>query len=307
MNAAIRAVFRAAKEIQIDIVGIRNGFTGLIEGDMFHMNNAHVANIIHRGGTILGTSRNEDIKTKKGRAIAAENLHNGGVDCLIIIGGEGSLIGADLFNSETGIPTIGIPGTIDNNIPGTDFSIGFDTAINTALESIDKIRDTAISHGRLFFVEVMGHSSDLIAMESGIAGGAEYVLIPEEKNAINNLCNMLVPAFKSGKRHAIVVVAEGNNPGCSFQIAQEVSSRISMESRVCILGHVQRGGSPTARDRVLAGKLGVSAVNAYVKGYSGVLVGEVRRSIVLTPLGEVLQGKQKPDKNIIRLANILMK
>ncbi|KAF5086045.1 6-phosphofructokinase [Methanospirillum sp. J.3.6.1-F.2.7.3] len=307
MNAAIRAVFRAASECNIEIVGIRRGFAGLIDGNLFLMDRSHVANIIHQGGTILGTSRSETFKTPEGRRIAADVLQNAEVDALFVIGGDGSFRGADLFNDETGIPTIGIPGSIDNDIPGTDFSIGFDTAINTALESIDKIRDTASSHGRLFFVEVMGKSSDLIAIESGIAGGAEYLILPDNKHAMDDLCSRLTQAFDAGKRYAIVVVAEGACPGCSFQIAKEVSSRISMESRVCVLGHTQRGGSPTARDRVLAAKLGVSAVNAYMKGYAGVMVGEVRRSVILTPFDKVITGRQKPEPNIIRLSHILTK
>ncbi|NLV26025.1 MAG: 6-phosphofructokinase [Methanomicrobiales archaeon] len=306
MNTTIRAIYRAAEECGIEVIGIRKGFSGLIKGEIFLMTRRDVANIIHTGGTILGTSRNEEFKTKEGRKIAAENLKNAKADALIIIGGEGSLIGANHFNEETGIPTIGIPGSIDNDIPGTDFSIGFDTAINTALESIDKIRDTALSHGRLFFVEVMGRTSDMIAIESGIAGGAEFLILPGNEKYIDELCDMLVPAFKAGKKYALVIVAEGENPGWSFQIAKDVSSRISMESRVCILGHTQRGGSPTARDRVLASKLGVSAVNAYTKGFAGVMVGEVKRSIKLTPLCEIMKSVKKPEKNIVRLSQILI-
>jgi len=307
MNAAVRAVYRAAHELGIEVIGIRRGFTGLIEGDFFLMDRSHVANIIHLGGTVLGTSRSEDFKTFEGRKKSAENLQNAEIDALLVIGGEGSFRGADLFNDETGIPTIGIPGSIDNDIPGTDFSIGFDTAINTALEAIDKIRDTAISHGRLFFVEVMGRSSDLIAIESGIAGGAEYLVLPGDQNAITDLCTRLTDAFHAGKRYAIVVVAEGERPGCSFQISRQVSEQIAIESRVVVLGHIQRGGSPTARDRVLAAKLGVSAVNAYTKGHAGVMVGELRRSVVLTPFDKVITGRQKPEPNIIRLAQILTK
>lgn len=307
MNAAIRAVYRAAHELGIEVVGIRRGFSGLIEGDFFLMDRSHVANIIHLGGTVLGTSRSEEFKTSEGRKKSAENLKNADIDALLVIGGEGSFRGADLFNDETGIPTIGIPGSIDNDIPGTDFSIGFDTAINTALEAIDKIRDTAISHGRLFFVEVMGRSSDLVAIESGIAGGAEYLVLPGDHDAIMDLCARLTDAFSAGKRYAIVVVAEGEKPGCSFEISQKVSEQIDIESRVVVLGHIQRGGSPTARDRVLAAKLGVSAVYAYTKGHAGVMVGELRRSVVLTPFDKVITGRQKPEPNIIRLAQILTK
>ena len=307
MNAAIRAIYRAAYELGIELTGIRRGYTGLVEGDFFRMERSHVVNIIHLGGTILGTSRSEEFKSWEGRQRSAENLQNAGIDALIVIGGDGTFKGAARFNDETGIPTIGIPGSIDNDIPGTDFSIGFDTAINTALEAIDKIRDTAISHGRLFFVEVMGRSSDLIAIESGIAGGAEFLVLPEDKNAINDLCTQLSSSFSAGKRYAIVVVAEGNNPGCSFSIAKEVSDRLSIESRVVVLGHIQRGGSPTARDRVLAAKLGVSAVYAYTKGHAGVMAGELKRNVVLTPFDKVIMGRNKPEQNIIRLAKILTK
>lgn len=307
MNATIRAIYRTAYELDIEVIGIRRGFTGLIEGDFFLMERSHVANIIHLGGTTLGTSRTEEFKTIGGRKKATENIQNIGIDALLIIGGDGSFRGASLFSDETGIPTIGIPGSIDNDIPGTDFSIGFDTAINTALEAIDKIRDTAISHGRLFFVEVMGRSSDLIAIESGIAGGAEYLVLPGDKNAIINLCTQITSAFSAGKRYAIVVVAEGERPGYSFSIAEEVYNKTSIESRVVILGHIQRGGSPTARDRVLAAKLGVSAVYAYTKGHAGAMVGELRRSIALTPFDKVIVGRQKPEQNIVRLAKILTK
>lgn len=306
MNAAIRAVYRASEECNIEVMGIRKGFSGLIKGDFFLMNRSHVANIIHTGGTFLGTSRSEEFKTQAGRFVAAENLKNAYVDSLIVIGGGGSLLGTTIFNIETGIPTIVIPGSIDNDIPGTDFSIGFDTAINTALESIDKIRDTASSHGRLFFIEVMGHTSDLIAIECGIAGGAEFLILSEDNHVIDDLCSYLVPAFQGGKKYAIVIVSEGKTPGRSFKIAKEVTSRVSIESRVCILGHTQRGGRPTARDRILASKLGVSAIYAYTKGFAGVMVGELKRKIVLTPLSELTIERQKPDKNMLRLAEVLL-
>lgn len=305
MNATIRAVFRATQEIGIQLAGIKRGYQGLIEGDIFLMDRSHVANIIHLGGTTLGTSRCETFRTPQGRQIAFKNIQAASIDALIVIGGDGSFTGAAAFHEETGMPVIGIPGSIDNDIPGTDFSIGFDTAINVALESIDRIRDTAISHGRLFFVEVMGHSSGFIAIESGIAGGAEFLVLPDEVDAVAVLCERLIRAYTAGKRYAIVVVAEGKTPGCSFQIAREVSERIAVESRVCVLGHTQRGGSPTARDRVLAAKLGVSAVYALMHGDGGVMIGEEKREIVLTPLKEVISGRQVPDPRITRLSDIL--
>ena len=307
MNATIRAVYRAAHHTGIEVAGIRRGYQGLIEGDIFLMDRSHVANIIHLGGTVLGTTRSEDFKTLEGRKKAIKNLWCAGVDALIIIGGDGSFRGASLFSDESRIPIIGIPGSIDNDISGTDFSIGFDTAINVALESIDRIRDTAVSHGRLFFVEVMGHSSDFIAIESGIAGGAEFLMLTEDQNPIPDLCEKLRQAYAAGKRYAIVVVAEGKFPGCSFQISKEVSEKLGVESRVCVLGHTQRGGSPTARDRVLAAKLGVSAVYALKKGIRGVMVGEEKHEITLTPLDEVTSGRRVPDPRITLLSNILTK
>lgn len=269
MNACIRAVYRAGVSCGLEVFGIRNGFAGLIDGDMVLLERLSVANIIHLGGTVLGTSRSEAFKTPEGRRQAAENLKKNGIDGLIIAGGDGSFRGGYFLSQESEIPIVTVPCTIDNDIYGTDFSIGFDTAVNIALESIDRVRDTAISHGRLFFVEVMGHSSDFIALESGIAGGAEHLILHDKNEDIDLLADRLDIMFKQGKRHAIVVVAEGKQPGCSFDISKIVSERIGVDSRVCVLGHTQRGGSPTARDRVLAAKLGVSAVQALVEGMSG--------------------------------------
>jgi 6-phosphofructokinase 1 len=305
MNACIRAVYRAATAFGVEVYGIRNGFSGLIAGDFIHFQRKDIANIIHQGGTVLGTSRSEDFKTAQGRKIGADHLSRDGIEGLIIIGGDGSFRGGNFFAQESGIPVIGVPGTIDNDIPGTDFSIGFDTAVNIALESIDRIRDTAISHGRLFFVEVMGNTSSFIALESGIAGGAEYLFLSESAAEIDKLCDRLKGMFERGKRHAIVVVAEGNHPGCSFGIAQKVSDRIHLESRVCVLGHTQRGGSPTARDRVLAAKLGVSAVTGLLEGKSGVMVGELMREIVFKPISEVVSGRSVPDPRLTILSRIL--
>lgn len=305
MNACIRAIFRAGQYLGKEIFGVRKGYKGLINGDIFRMQRNDVANIIHLGGTVLGTSRSPEFKTFDGRKKAADNLRAAGIDSLIVIGGDGTFMGGSIFAEETGFQVVGVPGTIDNNVPGTDFSIGFDTAINVALDSIDRIRDTAISHGRLFFVEVMGHTSGFIAIESGIAGGADYLIGHEDHSEIEALCTRLTQAFNAGRQYAIVVVAEGNSPGCSFAIAKRVTSRINIESRVCILGHTQRGGSPTARDRVLAGKLGVSAVLALCGGMSGVMVGEGDRDIVYVPLSDVMKGKKELDPRLTTLAHIL--
>jgi 6-phosphofructokinase 1 len=305
MNACIRAVYRAATSAGVQVYGIRNGFTGLINGDMVLLERKDVANIIHLGGTVLGTSRSEEFKTEQGREIAAHNLRKNDIGGLIIIGGDGSFKGGHYLSEESGIPIVGIPGTIDNDIIGTDFSIGFDTAVNIALASIDRVRDTAISHGRLFFVEVMGHSSDFIALESGIAGGAEHLILHDSHNEIDYLCEKLQTMFAQGKRHAIVVVAEGSHPGCSFGLARKVTERILVESRVCVLGHTQRGGSPTARDRVLAAKLGVCAVLALMDGNNGIMVGEIKHDIVYRPISEVASGHRVPDSRMTRLSEIL--
>lgn len=305
MNACIRAVYRAGKFFGAEVYGIRRGYAGLIDGDMFQMERRDIANIIHLGGTVLGTSRSEEFKTPEGRQKAADQLIERGIDGLILIGGDGSFRGGNLLSIETEIPIIAIPGTIDNDIAGTDFSIGFDTAVNIALESIDRIRDTAISHGRLFFVEVMGHTSSFIAMEAGIAGGAAHLVLHDGHEEIEELCERLEAMFARGKHHAIVVVAEGDQPGCSFGISKVVSTRINIDSRVCVLGHTQRGGTPTSRDRVLASKLGVSAVSALMEGRSGVMAGELMREIVFQPIGEVVGKHREPDPRMTSLSRIL--
>lgn len=305
MNACIRAVYRAGVTNGCEVFGIRDGFSGLINGDLIQLDRLSVANIIHLGGTILGTSRSEPFKTHEGRQKAIEQLRTNRIGGLIIVGGDGSFRGGNALSKESDIPIIAIPGTIDNDIYGTDFSIGFDTAVNIALESIDRIRDTAISHGRLFFVEVMGHSSDFIALESGIAGGAEHLVLHDKKADILQLSERLQTMFEKGKRHAIVVVAEGNEPGSSFAISRLVSERIGIEAKVCVLGHTQRGGSPTARDRVLAAKLGVSAVQALLEGKSGMMVGEIRNEIGFMPIEEVIAKHREPDSRMIWLSALL--
>lgn len=305
MNACVRAVFRAASAKGIGVVGIRDGFSGLISGDLHPLERRDVANIIHLGGTVLGTSRSEEFRTVEGRQIAAERLRDAEISALIIIGGDGSFRGGDHLSRESGIAVMAVPATIDNDIAGTDFCIGFDTAVNIALQSIDRIRDTAISHGRLFFVEVMGHSSGFIALESGIAGGAEYLVTDENRSDVDLLCRRLEEMFSRGKRHAIVVVAEGDEPGSSFSLAKQVSERLVLESRVCVLGHTQRGGSPTARDRVLAAKLGYSAVSGLLEGRSGVMTGELMREIVYLPIQEIATGRSRPDPRMTSLSRIL--
>jgi 6-phosphofructokinase 1 len=305
MNACIRAVYRGGSFRGLKVYGIKNGYAGLIAGDIKLLERRDVANIIHLGGTVLGTSRSEEFKTPEGRQIAADQLKKHGIQGIIIIGGDGSMRGGNLFSHETGIPVVAIPGTIDNDVPGTDFSIGFDTAVNIALESIDRVRDTAISHGRLFFVEVMGHLSGFIALESGIAGGAEEVILHHDSDQIDILSERLERMFAQGKHHAIVVVAEGDHPGCSFHISKVVSGRLGMDARVCVLGHTQRGGNPTARDRILAAKLGVTAVMGLIEGRSGVMAGELMREVVFQPINEVVTSRQDPDPRMTWLLQVL--
>jgi 6-phosphofructokinase 1 len=305
MNACIRAVVRKALHEGLNVMGIERGYIGLIRGNMIKMERSSVANIIQRGGTILKTARSEEFKTKKGRAIAARMLKEFEVDGLIVIGGNGSFKGAYKLACEQGVAVVGIPGTIDNDVYGSDFSIGFDTAINTALAAIDKIRDTAASHERLFFVEVMGRDSGHIALEVGVAGGAEKILIPEERTDIKLLCEKILKGQSRGKNSSIIVVSEGDDMGSAFEIAEKVKKKTGMEYRVCVLGHVQRGGSPTGRDRVLASKLGALAVQGLIEGRHGTVAGEVKGVPTLTPLSECIFRRRKHDKMLSELADVL--
>ena len=305
MNACIRAAVRASQVYDFEIVGIKWGYNGLIRGDMIPLDRQAVADIIHTGGTILGTARSEEFESSVGRALAIKNLKRVGIDGLILIGGDGTFHGGSRLIAESDIAVIGVPGTIDNDCYGTDFTIGFDTAVNTALEAIDRIRDTAMAHDRLFFVEVMGHHTGFIALESGIAGGVEELLIPEVPLSIAGLCRRLELSFSKGKRSAIVVVAETGQPGDSFRVAREVRERTGFDSRVCILGHVQRGGVPTARDRVLASRLGVAAVKALQQGREGVMVGEVKGRIVYTPFEDTWRKKKRLPPGLVKLAALM--
>jgi len=307
MNACIRAVVRVALANGLEILGIRRGYAGLIRGDMVPIDRRAVANIIHQGGTILGTSRCPEFETTEGRAMAIKFLKQAEIEGLILIGGDGTFRGGTSLTRKCGISVIGVPGTIDNDVYGTDYSIGFDTALNTALKAIDRIRDTVLSLERLFFVEVMGHHTGFIALESGIAGGAEELLVPEAPVSIDELCLRLEENFKRGKKSAIVVVAEGEKPGGSFRIAQEVSKKTGFDSRVCILGHIQRGGSPTARDRVLASELGAAAVRALINGKGGYMVGKVNGEIAYTPFRDTWRKKKQLSASLEELARLLSK
>lgn len=305
MNACIRAAVRAARADGLEIFGVRRGYTGLIRGEIEVLNRRAVRNIIHQGGTILGTSRSSEFLTREGRVLAIDNLRKTGIEGLILIGGDGTFRGGTVLSEECGIGIIGVPGTIDNDIYGTDYTIGFDSAVNCALDAIDRIRDTALSHERLFFVEVMGRHTGFIALESGIAGGAEELLIPEVPMSIDDLCAHLERGFKGDKKSAIVVVAETEQPGDSFRIAREVRDKLGIDSRVCILGYLQRGGSPTARDRVLAGKLGVAAVQALVAGKSGYMVGEVNWRVAYTPLRDTWEKEKELNTELLEMRMLL--
>jgi 6-phosphofructokinase 1 len=307
MNAALRAVVRAAAYTSLECVAIYRGYQGLIENDVKLMNARSVNNIINKGGTILKTARCLEFRTPDGRKRAFENIKKNNIDALVVIGGDGSFTGAMIFQSEFGIPVIGIPGTIDNDIYGTTRTIGYDTALNTVIEAIDKIRDTAISHNRLFFVEVMGRDAGHIALNAGIGAGAEEILIPEEDMGLDRLLESLKHSEKSGKSSSIVVIAEGDKTGKNvFEIAQYVEKNMPYyEVRVSVLGHMQRGGSPSCYDRVLASRMGVFAVESLLEGQSNVMVGVSNDKMILTPLAKAIKGKSKIDKNLIRVSDIL--
>ena len=305
MNACIRAVVRCGVSRGLEVIGIRRGYCGILEEDFVKLDSRSVANTIYRGGTFLETARCEEMKTKEGIRKANEVLQREGIEGLITIGGDGTFRGAEALAEAENIKVIGIPGTIDNDIYGTDNAIGFDTAINTALDAIDKIRDTAGSLHRLFFVEVMGKSRGFIALEVGIAGGAEDILIPEVETRVEQICHDIRRSSKKGKKSSIVIVAEGDEAGGAFSVAQQVWERLKLEYRICVLGHVQRGGSPTARDRVLASKLGAAAVDALVKGRAGYMVGELKGDITLTPLRETWEKKKELDGTLLRLVKVL--
>ncbi|HKR07439.1 MAG TPA: 6-phosphofructokinase [Bacteroidia bacterium] len=306
LNACIRAVVRAAVFHDIKVMGIHRGYEGMMDGDLFIMNASTVSNIIQRGGTILKSSRSERFKTQEGRALAYHQLRKENIDGVILIGGDGSFAGSRAFISTYNIPFIGIPKTIDNDINGTDYSIGFDTATNTAMEAIDKIRDTAESHNRIFFVEVMGRDAGFIAYQTGISSGAEAIYIPETKTDLQHLFSMLETGWNRKKNSLIVVVAEGDEVGGAFKISRQVKNKFPQyDMKICILGHVQRGGSPSCADRVLASKLGVAAVDALLSGKINVMVGEIKNEIVYTPLEKVVKKHLQIAPSMFELINVL--
>ena len=304
MNACVRAVVRGGLYNGCEVIGMQYGYEGMIDGKFVDLQARSVANIIQRGGTILRTARSERFRTKEGRAQAAANLKKEGIDGLVAIGGDGTFQGATLLNEEHGFPIIGVPGTIDNDLFGTDYTIGYDTAVNTAMEAIDKIRDTAASHDRLFYVEVMGRDAGFIALDVGISGGAEFIIIPEARTEIQILKDQL-GAMKKVKTSALIIVAEGEDEGGAFSLAEKVKGAAGYDYRVCVLGHIQRGGSPTARDRLLASRLGVAAVEALLEGQSTVMVGEIHGRVAFTPLKETWIRRKVVDSDLWRLAAIL--
>ncbi len=306
MNAAIRAVVRASLSYGIKVYGIKRGYEGMIEGDIIPMESHSVSNIIQRGGTILKSARSERFRTVEGRKLAFDQLTKHGIDAVVAIGGDGTFTGALQFNKEHDIPFVGIPGTIDCDLYGTDYTLGFDTAVNTAVEAIDRIRDTADSHDRLFFVEVMGRDAGFIALYSGIAGGAEATLIPESKTDENALMEMLGKGWERKKSSMIVVVAEGEVIGGAYQIAEKVKSKFThYDIRVSVLGHMQRGGSPSCLDRVLGSRMGVAAVEALLAGRVQIMIGIVNNHIHYTSLEKAVKHNQDIDMNLLRLGEIL--
>ena len=306
MNAAIRAVVRTATYHDLHIYGIHRGYTGMINGDIRRLETKDVGNIIHRGGTILKTARSKEFHTPEGRKMAYEALLAHDIDACVAIGGNGTFTGADIFSKEYKIPFIGIPGTIDNDLYGTDYTIGFDTAVNTAVEAVDKIRDTADSHNRLFFVEVMGRHAGFIALSTGIGSGAAGIMIPETETNLDDLIKMLKKGAKRKKLFSLVIVAEGNKNGGAAEIAAKVQATFDYyDTKVAIIGHLQRGGSPTAKDRVLASQLGYGAVEALLQGKKNVMVGVVNNQIKYTPFKKAIAATKNMNSDHLRMAEIL--
>lgn len=307
MNAAIRAVARACAFHHIECVGIYRGYEGMIDGDFIDLTARSVKGIINKGGTFLKSARSDKFRTKAGRKKAYESLKASHIDALVSIGGDGTFTGAMIFNQEFNFPVIGIPGTIDNDIFGTSHTLGYDTTLNTVVDVIDKIRDTASSHNRLFFVEVMGRDVGHIALNVGVGAGAEEILIPEEDLGLDRLLESLVRSKESGKSSSIVVVAEGDRIGKNvFELKDYVEEHLpEYEVRVSVLGHMQRGGSPSCFDRVLASRMGVKAVESLLEGKSNYMVGLSSDTIQLTPLHKAIKGQSKINKELIRVSDIM--
>ncbi len=305
MNACIRAVVRGAIYYGVEVYGIRHGYDGMIRGEIFQMQSYSVSNIIQKGGTILKSARSKEFMTKEGRAKAYEQLQKLGIEGIVAIGGNGTFTGALVFFEEYEIPTVGAPGTIDNDLYGTDYTIGYDTAVNTALDAIDKIRDTADSHDRIFFIEVMGRDSGYIAIQSGIAGGAELVMVPETFTPFEEVIDTLREGWSRSKSSSIIVVAEGEEGG-----AAEVGTKIKQlfpqaDIRITNLGHVQRGGAPTAFDRILASRLGLGALEGLINGQKNVMAGLINNQLVYTPFVDTIRKSKPISDDLIRMVKIL--
>lgn len=307
MNAAIRAVVRSCIYYDVVPIGIMEGYRGLIEDQLFEMDAGSVRHIIHRGGTVLKSARCDEFRTEEGREIAWQNFQKNELDALVVIGGDGTFKGALAFAETYQVPLIGIPGTIDNDIHGTDFTIGFDTATNTVVEAVDRIRDTATSHNRLFFIEVMGRDDGFIALNAGIAAGSEEILIPEQDMGIERLFKSLRQSSKRNKSSRLVIVAEGDKNGSAYDLADKVKEHFGnyYETKVTILGHVQRGGRPSCADRVLASRLGVGAVEALLEGQSEVMAGIQNNQIVYTNLEKATKQNPSIDRKLLHVADII--
>lgn len=306
MNACIRAVVRTGIYHGLKVVGIKSGFNGMINGDIIHLKSSDVSNIIQRGGTILKSARSKEFMTKEGRKKAYESMLKHKIDALVVIGGNGTFTGADVFMSEYDFHIIGAPGTIDNDLYGTDMTIGFDTALNTVIEAVDKIRDTADSHNRLFFIEVMGRDAGFIALRSGIAGGAEEILIPETVTYIDELCEMLETSIKGNKTSGVIIVAEGDDAGGAVDVARKMKDKIpNIDSRVTVLGHIQRGGSPSSFDRILASTMGYEAVNALRAGRRGEMIGIINKDVVYIPFEKAIKQHKMVRGEMLKMAKIL--
>ncbi|GAB3224438.1 6-phosphofructokinase [Algoriphagus aestuariicola] len=306
MNAAIRAAVRTGFYYNLEMYGIYRGYEGMIQNDIKKLDSKNITHVLERGGTFLKSARSEEFRTPGGRKKAYDNLKSHGIDALVVIGGDGSLTGAHLFFQEHGIPSIGLPGTIDNDLSGTDSTIGFDTACNTAIDAIDKIRDTATSHDRLFFVEVMGRDAGFIAINAGIGSAAAAILIPENRTPIENLVEKLKSRSKAMKSSNIVIVAEGGKSGSAQEIAEKVKKNLpNYDIKVTILGHLQRGGAPSSFDRLLASKLGVAAVEGLMQGKYDVMAGMINNKVVFTPIVKAIVDDKTVDEEDLRVANIL--
>ncbi|MFN0275994.1 MAG: 6-phosphofructokinase [Chitinophagales bacterium] len=306
MNAAIRAIVRTAIYHGIEVYGMNRGFEGMIDGDFYKMQSHDVSNIIQRGGTILKTARSKRFMEKSGRQKAYERLKVAGIDGFVAIGGDGTFRGATVFEEEFGITCVGIPGTIDNDLFGTDFTLGFDTAVNTAVDAIDKIRDTADAHNRLFFVEVMGRDAGFIALSCAIGGGAEAVVIPETETNIENLISILAKGWYHKKSSAIVVVSEHDEAGGAIEIAKKVNEKFKeYDTRIAILGHIQRGGNPSVRDRILGSRLGMASVEALIEGKKNVMAGIINDEVVFTPFANATKHHMEINSTMLKLIEIL--